>query len=51
MSGEEVDAECNDRKEISVNLIYCRNQWMREIEQMHKRECLVEQDIREDRQG
>ena len=51
MSGEEVDAECNGREEISVNLIYCRNQWMREIEQIHKRECLVEQDIREERQG
>lgn len=45
MSGEEVDAECNDRKEISVNLIYCRDQWMTEIK------CLVEQDIREDRKG
>lgn len=48
MLGKEGEAECSGRKEIRVQLRYCRYQWMGESEQAQEK-YLVEQDLREDR--
>lgn len=51
MCGKEVEAESGERKESTGCLRYRRNQWLGEIEQTQERECVVEQDLREDLQG